>query len=221
MNPVITLSKCDATNKTRFATPGAAKTAIIKIKAKTGSYESVSKKRIKRRKGKPEQCRYYMCKHCKGYHLTRREAAPKKVKILKEAKERTKSTKGLVIEQYEAAAWKADSLPFPEIKKTKQPMNWYNLNEDKTVTLLPKGEFTDYTNSRKIANDTVNNVMVSTVFLGLDHNWEPEGKPVLFETMIFGGEYDQEMWRYCTYQEAKESHDRIVNCFKENKNPIL
>jgi hypothetical protein len=38
--------------------------------------------------------------------------------------------------------------------------------------------------------------------------------------MIFGGEYDEEMWRYCTWEEAKAGHDRIVNCLKEGVTPI-
>jgi len=40
-------------------------------------------------------------------------------------------------------------------------------------------------------------VRVSTVFLGIDHSFG-RGGPVLFETMVFGGEYDQEMERYRT-----------------------
>lgn len=29
---------------------------------------------------------------------------------------------------------------------------------------------------------------VSTVFLGLDHSWTPGGPPLVFETMVFGGQ---------------------------------
>jgi hypothetical protein len=48
-------------------------------------------------------------------------------------------------------------------------------------------------------------VVVSTVFLGMDHSFNG-GTPVLFETMIFGGEYDQFQERYCTWDEAEEGH---------------
>jgi hypothetical protein len=48
-------------------------------------------------------------------------------------------------------------------------------------------------------------VVVSTVFLGMDHSFNV-GTPVLFETMIFGGEYDQFQERYCTWDEAEEGH---------------
>ena len=34
--------------------------------------------------------------------------------------------------------------------------------------------------------------------------------PVLFETMVFGGEYDDYQERYHTYDEAEEGHKRIV-----------
>ena len=48
-------------------------------------------------------------------------------------------------------------------------------------------------------------MVVSTVFLGMDHSFDG-GTPVLFETMIFGGEYDQFQERYCTWDEAEEGH---------------
>lgn len=54
----------------------------------------------------------------------------------------------------------------------------------------------------------VDNVQVSTVFLGLNHNFSEEGDPILFETMVFNGEYDQEMERYCTYDEAVAGHKK-------------
>lgn len=49
-------------------------------------------------------------------------------------------------------------------------------------------------------------VFVSTVFLGLDHNFFGSGPPVLFETMIFGGPHDEFCDRYRTVAEAREGH---------------
>lgn len=46
---------------------------------------------------------------------------------------------------------------------------------------------------------------VSTVFLGLDHNWG-DGPPLLFETMVFGGLLDGEMDRYATKADALIGH---------------
>lgn len=73
---------------------------------------------------------------------------------------------------------------------------------------------------RKVERTTVGEADVSTVFLGLDHSFG-DGPPVLFETMIFGGEHDQDQWRYCTKQEAIEGHNRIVKQLKEGQRPAL
>jgi hypothetical protein len=52
--------------------------------------------------------------------------------------------------------------------------------------------------------------VVSTVWLmGIDHSFGGD-KPILFETMIFGGEHDDEMERYHSYEEAVEGHARWV-----------
>lgn len=102
-------------------------------------------------------------------------------------------------------------------------MKWYKLNEDHTVELVADGSYpseTDFGNIKRVGDDTVDGQRISTVFLNFDHNWNPDGEPVLFETMIFGGEYDEEMWRYSTWDEAKAGHDRIVNCLKEGITPI-
>jgi hypothetical protein len=63
--------------------------------------------------------------------------------------------------------------------------------------------------NRHIALDEIPGVDVSTVFLGLDHGYG-DGPPVLFETMVFGGPYDQNMERYTTYDEAVIGHQKMV-----------
>ena len=60
---------------------------------------------------------------------------------------------------------------------------------------------------RIVAQDKQLDVMVSTVFLGLDHNYG-DGPPLIFETMIFGGPLDQWQDRYSTEEEAKLGHER-------------
>ena len=47
---------------------------------------------------------------------------------------------------------------------------------------------------------------VSTVFLGLDHSFSPDGPPILFETMIFGGPLDGYQRRCATWGEAETEH---------------
>jgi len=54
-------------------------------------------------------------------------------------------------------------------------------------------------------------VEVFTTFLGIDHGFDPNAPPILFETMIFGGSLDMEMRRYCTMGEAKQGHWEMVD----------
>ena len=58
---------------------------------------------------------------------------------------------------------------------------------------------------RTVAKTTVGNVLVSTVFLIVDHQLG-DGPPLLFETMVFGGELDQEQERCSTWEEAEVMH---------------
>jgi hypothetical protein len=54
-----------------------------------------------------------------------------------------------------------------------------------------------------------NDVLVSTVFLGINHNWGG-GAPLLWETMIFGGAHDQYQDRYSSINEALAGHNNAV-----------
>lgn len=58
---------------------------------------------------------------------------------------------------------------------------------------------------RIVAKTDVGNAYVSTVFLGSDHQWG-DGPPLIFETLIFGGVHDQDMWRCSTWEEAEQQH---------------
>ena len=60
-----------------------------------------------------------------------------------------------------------------------------------------------------VGDDTIHDIRISTVFLTLDHQ-HGDGPPVLFETMIFGGEHDQDCWRYVTWDEAEKGHAEAV-----------
>lgn len=67
------------------------------------------------------------------------------------------------------------------------------------------------TAERTIARTKVGLSVVSTVFLGLDHNFSNQGLPVLFETLTFGGPLDGEMERYTTLDKARMGHERMVS----------
>lgn len=53
----------------------------------------------------------------------------------------------------------------------------------------------------------VEGVQVSTVWLGLPINDDGLG---IWETMVFGGEFDGHQWKYATRQEAYDDHERII-----------
>ena len=89
---------------------------------------------------------------------------------------------------------------------------YYLLNDDRTTKQVPPMAWAlgFETADRVVEKTNVGDAEVSTVFLGIDHQFG-EGPPILFETMIFGGEHDEEMWRYSTWDEAKAGHSHVVS----------
>lgn len=77
--------------------------------------------------------------------------------------------------------------------------------------------FEDINNTR-IAYHEVGNLIVSTVFLGIDHNMGYDDRPVLFETIIFdktktdkyGNHESVYMQRYSDFDIAFRHHEFIV-----------
>jgi hypothetical protein len=63
---------------------------------------------------------------------------------------------------------------------------------------------------RKVAGTDIKGSRVSTVWLGLNHNFSDEGPPLIFETMVFDGEHDQWCARYSTEDDAREGHEAVV-----------
>lgn len=73
---------------------------------------------------------------------------------------------------------------------------------------------------KRVALDYVNdNIKISTVFLGWDHSFLDESAPILFETMIFGGEHNDFQRRYSTYNEALQGHNEAVEMVKQSLTP--
>lgn len=72
------------------------------------------------------------------------------------------------------------------------------------------------TADRVVHCECVGPYTVSTVFLGINHNFRDFGPPLLFETMVFkesgGAEDIQE--RCSTWDEAVSQHNRIVERFR-------
>lgn len=62
------------------------------------------------------------------------------------------------------------------------------------------------TAGRDVAKTSKDDVIVSTVFLGIDHSFGGGGQPMLFETMTFGGPHDQSQERCSTWEQAEAMH---------------
>ena len=100
----------------------------------------------------------------------------------------------------------------------------------KTVNLIEFAEWFGNFNNRLIDRTDISNEskypggrFISTVFLGMNANQIDTliggEQPMLFETMVFGGEFDQRMWRYSSYGEAKRGHWIIVDQIRAGVRP--
>ena len=89
-------------------------------------------------------------------------------------------------------------------------MRFYILDGKESVEELDILKWAEWFESAdlEVARTELGNVLVSTVFLGVDRSYgEP---PILFETMVFGGEMDRASRRYATWEEAEEGHKEVV-----------
>lgn len=78
------------------------------------------------------------------------------------------------------------------------------------VSWLEWAKWFEEVGNRRVAKTNLSNgICISTVFLGLDHQFG-QGPPILFETMVFRGQFDGWRWRYCTYKESIIGHKRVV-----------
>ena len=71
---------------------------------------------------------------------------------------------------------------------------------------------------RIIARDEVFYYLISTVFLGLNHQFTDGAPPILFETMVFdakdGQDLDEFTRRYITYEQAEAGHQETIALIK-------
>ena len=94
-------------------------------------------------------------------------------------------------------------------------MAWYILDENnkpvKATSIMEAADWMENNPERKaVKQEHIDEIFVSTVFLGLDHAWNSD-IPVLWETMIFGGEHDQYQDRYTSVEDALEGHQTALN----------
>lgn len=97
------------------------------------------------------------------------------------------------------------------------PLGQYVIRNGKVVPepdLMAWGQWMG-TADRVVARTNITEeIVVSTVFLGLDHAWGG-GKPVLWETMIFGGKLDTYQTRYTSRAAAEAGHiDAVSEAYK-------
>ncbi len=71
--------------------------------------------------------------------------------------------------------------------------------------------------NRIVKQEHFRGLWLSTVFLGIDHNFGFDGRPVLWETMVFGKSSDLDCWcrRYQSRQDAIATHERIAELLRQ------
>ena len=78
---------------------------------------------------------------------------------------------------------------------------------------------------RQVGDTSLPGVRVSTVFLGIDHNFMGHGPPILYETMVFCDDaespWNQFQRRWTTKEAAKLGHDAIVLAIKNGEFPEI
>lgn len=80
-------------------------------------------------------------------------------------------------------------------------------------TTVPCSDYSHTKIQRVALTEIPGGTKVSTVFLGLEHGSDNQGRPLLFETLPFskdGESMDDYMERYATWEDAEEGHNRIV-----------
>jgi hypothetical protein len=62
---------------------------------------------------------------------------------------------------------------------------------------------------------------VSTVLLGINYDFTGQGRPIIFETMVFGDGLAHVMARYATRRQAARGHRLTVRMFRMPRKQLL
>jgi hypothetical protein len=95
--------------------------------------------------------------------------------------------------------------------------NWYDRSGNPLNNYIKIEELLLDDEYRVIDNTKIGDATISTVWLGLDHSFGADPKPLIFETMIFGGPHDGYCKRYATEIEAQGGHELAVIMILESK----
>lgn len=106
---------------------------------------------------------------------------------------------------------------------TRIAQHYYRLNANGEAEPIPGDDPLAWSNAfdcrdkkRIIKQTHYGDVMVSTVFIGCNHNFDLTEPPAIFETMVFGGKYADECWRYSTRAEAIAGHKKACELVQGN-----
>lgn len=91
-------------------------------------------------------------------------------------------------------------------------VDWYRLKSDGTVSRCGTSEegAVAFNEDRCMARtEFTNGVVISSIFLGLDHSYSSIGPLVLFETMVFNKTEDQ--YRFTGWEEMLVKHRELVD----------
>jgi len=94
-----------------------------------------------------------------------------------------------------------DPVPEPDIVKWAK---WWSKNSRIVARNTAK---------MKLGGKEIGEITISTVFLGVDHSLSGD-RPILFETMVFGGPIDGEMDRCSTWEAAEKMHEKMCEKVK-------
>lgn len=115
-----------------------------------------------------------------------------------------------------------DLTDYPHLNEFINKKDKFILDENNNAipaTLMEWDEYLEKTpaNKKRVGRDRVNNLLISTVFLGLDHSFDESLD--IFETMIFEGDKSEKYCkRYSTWKEAEEGHQRAIQWVKDGCN---
>jgi hypothetical protein len=74
---------------------------------------------------------------------------------------------------------------------------------------------------RMVEQTCVGTVTVSTIYLGLDYDWNPAGSPLLFQTLAFGrGQPTGALARYATWEAAVAGHAQVIARIRADEGPV-
>ena len=94
-------------------------------------------------------------------------------------------------------------------------MAWKHYKRNPDGTVEETTDLAEANQNRRVARDVIRRenleILISTVFLGLDHSHVNTGPPILWETMIFGfNDNDDIQWRYSSEDSAREGHRTAI-----------